>query len=136
MAQIPKSKQGGGQHGVLWGPEYRRTANDNTLVVVMIETLEGVEKVDNIAAVPGVDVVFAASGDLGSFSGYSRDDARYEAMIDRIRDATLAAGKKLGGPFAWHDRKGFRVFQASSEAGLIRSGARTLLETAQGEYEY
>jgi len=57
-------------------------------------------------------------------------------MIDKIRDATPSAGKKLGGPFAWHDRQGFRLFQASSEAGLIRSGAKALLETAKGEYEY
>jgi 2-keto-3-deoxy-L-rhamnonate aldolase RhmA len=110
--------------------------NENLLIVAMIESLEGVEIVDEIAAVPGVDVVFAASGDLGSFSGYSRDDVRYEAMIDKIRDATLSAGKKLGGPFTWHDRQGFRLFQASSEAGLIRSGAKVLLETAKGEYEH
>jgi 2-keto-3-deoxy-L-rhamnonate aldolase RhmA len=128
--------QGGGQYRVLYGPDYRRTANENLLIVVMIESLEGVEIVDEIAAVAGVDVVFAASGDLGSFSGYSRDDARYDAMIDKIREATLSAGKKLGGPFAWHDRKGFRLFQASSEAGLIRSGAKVLLEKAEGEYEY
>jgi 2-keto-3-deoxy-L-rhamnonate aldolase RhmA len=128
--------QGGGQYQVLYGPDYRRTANENLLIVVMIESLEGVEIVDEIAAVPGVDVVFAASGDLGSFSGYSRDDPRYEAMIDKIRDATLSAGKKLGGPFTWHDRQGFRLFQTSSEAALIGSGAKVLLETAKGEYEY
>jgi 2-keto-3-deoxy-L-rhamnonate aldolase RhmA len=128
--------QGGGQYSVLYGPDYRRTANENLLIVAMIENPEGVEIVDQIAAVPGVDVVFAASGDLGSFSRYSRDDSRYQAMVDKIRDATLAAGKKLGGPFTWHDRPGFRFFQASSEAGLIRSGARLLLETAEGEYEY
>ena len=128
--------QGGGQYRVLYGPDYRRTANENLLIVAMIESLEGVEIVDEIAAVPGVDVVFAASGDLGSFSGWSRDDVRYEAMIDKIKDATLSAGKKLGGPFTWHDRQGFRLFQASSEAGLIRSGAKALLETAKGEYEY
>ena len=128
--------QGGGQYRVLYEGDYRRTANENVLVVVMIENLEGVEVVDQIAAVPGVDAVFAASGDLGSFSGWARDDPRYEAMIDKIKTATLAAGKTLGGPFSWHDREGFRLFQASSEAGLIRSGAKALLETAKGEYEY
>jgi 2-keto-3-deoxy-L-rhamnonate aldolase RhmA len=128
--------QGGGQYRVLYGPDYRRSVNDNLVIVVMIENPDGVEIVDEIAAVPGVDAVFAASGDLGSFSGYSRDDPRYVAMIDKIKDATLSAGKKLGGPFAWHDREGFRLFQASSDAGLIRSGAQALLETARGEYEY
>ena len=128
--------QGGGQYRELYEPDYRRTVNDNLVIVVMIENPDGVEIVDEIAAVPGVDAVFAASGDLGSFTGYSRDDPRYVAMIDKIKDATLSAGKKLGGPFAWHDREGFRLFQASSDAGLIRSGAKALLETAKGEYEY
>jgi 2-keto-3-deoxy-L-rhamnonate aldolase RhmA len=128
--------QGGGQYRVLYGPDYRRTANENLLIVAMIENPAGVDLADEIAAVPGVDVVFAASGDLGSFSNYSRDDPRYEAMIEKIREATLSAGKKLGGPFSWHDRPGFRFFQASSEAGLIRSGAKLLLETSEGEYEY
>jgi 2-keto-3-deoxy-L-rhamnonate aldolase RhmA len=131
-----RRSQGGGQYRVLYGSDYRRTVNENLVIVAMIESLDGVENVDEIAAVPGVDVVFAASGDLGSFSGYAREDPRYEAMIDRIREATLSAGKKLGGPFVWHDREGFRFFQASSEAGLIRSGAKVLLESAKGEYEY
>jgi 2-keto-3-deoxy-L-rhamnonate aldolase RhmA len=128
--------QGGGQYRVLYEEDYRRTANENILIVVMIENLEGVEVADQIAAVPGVDAVFAASGDLGSFSGWARDDPRYEAMIDKIKTATLAAGKTLGGPFSWHDREGFRLFQASSEAGLIRSGTKVLLQTMKGEYEY
>jgi 2-keto-3-deoxy-L-rhamnonate aldolase RhmA len=131
-----RRSQGGGQYGELWGDDYRATANDNILVIVMIESPDGVEIADQIAAVDGVDVVFAASGDIGSFSGFSRDDPRYEALITKIKDDTLAAGKKLGGPFAWHDRDGYNFFQASSEAGLIREGAKLLLRTAKGEYEY
>jgi len=131
-----RRSQGGGQYGELWGDDYRATANDNILVIAMIESPDGVEIADQIAAVDGVDVVFAASGDLGSFSGFSRDDPRYEALITKIKDDTLAAGKKLGGPFAWHDRDGYNFFQASSEAGLIREGAKLLLRTAKGEYEY
>jgi len=128
--------QGGGQYGDIWGSGYRASANENIVVVVMIESPEGVARADQIAAVPGVDVVFAASGDLGSFSGWSRDDPRYEKMITTIHDATLSAGKKLGGPFQWHDREGFNFFQASSESGLIKAGAEVLLKTMKGQYEY
>ena len=62
--------------------------------------------------------------------------SQYEALITKVKDDTLAAGKKLGGPFTWHDREGFSFFQASSEAALIRAGAKALLESAKGEYEY
>ena len=128
--------QGGGQYGAIWGSGYRQSANENMMVVVMIESPEGVALADQIAAVPGVDVVFAASGDIGSFSGFTRDDPRYEALIKTVHEETLKANKKLGGPFTWHDRKGFSFFQASSEAALIKAGAQALLKTKKGQYEY
>ena len=131
-----RRSHGGGQYGAMWGSDYRATANENIMIIVMIEDPGGVEIADQIAAVPGVDVVFAASGDIASFSGYSRDDPRYEALITKVKDDTLAAGKKLGGPFNWNDREGFSFFQASSEAGLIRAGTKALLETMKGDYEY
>jgi 2-keto-3-deoxy-L-rhamnonate aldolase RhmA len=133
---IGRRSQGGGQYRALWGKDYRPTANDNIMIIVMIETPDGIEIADQIAAVPGIDVVFAASGDIGSFTGYKQDDPRYEKLIAKIHDDVLKAGKRLGGPFGWHDREGFQFFQASSEAGLIRAGAKSLLETMKGEYEY
>ncbi|TDI47926.1 MAG: hypothetical protein E2P02_02020 [Acidobacteria bacterium] len=133
---IGRRSQGGGQYRALWGKDYRPTANDNIMIVVMIETPDGIAIADQIAAVPGIDVVFAASGDIGSFTGYKQDDPRYEKLIAKIHDDVLKAGKRLGGPFGWHDREGFQFFQASSEAGLIRAGAKSLLETMKGEYEY
>ena len=123
-----RRSRGSGQYGALWGRDYRQTANDNILMIVMIESPDGVEIADQIAAVPGIDIVFAASGDIGSFTGFSQGEPQYEALITKIHDDTLAAGKKLGGPFGWYDRDGFSMFQASSEAGLIRSGAQVLLE--------
>ena len=87
-----------GQYGALWGRDYRQTANDNILMIVMIESPDGVEIADQIAAVPGIDIVFAASGDIGSFTGFSQGEPQYEALITKIHDDTLAAGKKLGGP--------------------------------------
>src|SRR5262245_3348589 len=73
--------QGNGQYGALYGSDYRATANDNILMVAMIESPAGVSNADAIASVPGVDVVFAASTDLGSFSGLRQGDRDYEAMV-------------------------------------------------------
>ena len=133
---IGRRSQGGGQYRALWGKDYRPTANDNIMIVVMIETPDGIEIADQIAAVPGIDVVFVASGDIGSFTGYAQDDPRYEKLIAKIHDDVLKTGKQLGGPFGWHAREGFQFFQASTESGLIKAGAKILLETAKGEYEY
>ncbi len=132
-ASIPpfgRRSQGGGQYRELWGNDYRQTANDNMMVVIMIETPEGVANAEKIAAVPGIDVIFAASTDLGNFSGHKQGEPPYEALVTRIKDATLARGIKLGGPLAWKDRPGFSFFQAPGEAVLINAGAQVILKNA------
>ena len=47
------------------GSNFRQTINDNMLVVVMIETVEGVNNALEIASQPGVDVVIQGNNDLG-----------------------------------------------------------------------
>lgn len=126
---LGKRSQGGGQYGTLWGRNYRETANDNIMIVAMIENPGGVEIVEQIANLDHVDVVFVASSDLGSFTGLRQGDPQYEAMVTRIRDATLKAGKYVAGPSAWKDtREGYSFFQGPPVTALIRSGARLSLE--------
>jgi 2-keto-3-deoxy-L-rhamnonate aldolase RhmA len=128
---VGKRSLGGGQYGTLWGRNYRQIANDNVMIVAMIESPAGVQIADQIARIKEVDVVFAASTDLGSFSGKRQGDPEYEALVTRIKDATLAAGKYLAGPSAWKGvRPGFTFFQGPPEVALIRSGARVELEGA------
>jgi len=131
---LGKRSQGGGQYGTLWGRGYRQQANDNIMIVAMIENPQGVAIVDQIAGLEHVDVVFAASSDLGSFSGRRQGDPEYEALVTRIKDATLAAGKYLAGPSAWKDtREGYTFFQGPPETALIRSGAQQSLGNAPAQ---
>ncbi|HYZ86271.1 MAG TPA: aldolase/citrate lyase family protein, partial [Bryobacteraceae bacterium] len=64
----PKGKrsQGAGYYGSLYGPDYRRFANDNVVIVAMVESPAGVQIAGELAAIPEVDVVFVASTDLSS----------------------------------------------------------------------
>jgi 2-keto-3-deoxy-L-rhamnonate aldolase RhmA len=125
-----KRSLGNGQYGALYGGDYRQTANANVLIVAMIESPAGVAIADEIARVPGVDVVFAASTDLGSFSGLRQGDADYEALVTNIHDATLEAGRRLGGPLAWRNRKDFMFFQAQPDTTFIRLGVEAALKAA------
>ncbi len=127
-----RRSMGSGQYGALYGSDYRQTINDNMLVVIMIETPIGVDNAEKIASVPGIDVIFAASTDLGNFSGHKIGDPEYEAMVKRIHDVTLAHGIKLGGPQMWKDRPGFTFFQGPGETQLIRSGAQVNLGITPG----
>lgn len=129
---------GGGQGpGELWVDVpggYRETWNDNVVLILMIETLEGVENAREIAALPGVDAIFAASGDLGNFSGYEEGDPEYEGLIDEIAAAAEAADVGLCGPLRWTDRPGFSCFQAGTEAANIARGVEVELQTALAAY--
>jgi 2-keto-3-deoxy-L-rhamnonate aldolase RhmA len=130
---LGKRSQGGGRYGALWGNDYRATANDNVMIVAMIESPTGVAIAREIANEPGVDVVFAASSDLSSFSGHRQGDAEYEALVNVIKDETLGAGRALGGPLAWLSSRpadGYLFFQGPGATALIRTGARAALEDA------
>jgi 2-keto-3-deoxy-L-rhamnonate aldolase RhmA len=125
-----RRSQGNGQYGALWGSDYRQIANENMVVVIMIETPLGVENAEKIASVPGIDVIFAASTDLGNFSGHRQGDNEYEALVTRIHDVTLQHGLKLGGPQAWKGRPGFSFFQGPGETQLIHAGAQVNLSSS------
>jgi 2-keto-3-deoxy-L-rhamnonate aldolase RhmA len=75
---------------------FRQTANDNFLVVVMLETMESIINVDEIANTFGLDVVIQGNSDLSQFSGWSQSDARYESLLTISHNATLKAGKYWG----------------------------------------
>ncbi|MDP2141708.1 MAG: aldolase/citrate lyase family protein [Gammaproteobacteria bacterium] len=126
-----KRSLGGGQYGALWGRDYRRAANDNIMVVAMIEQVEGVDIIDQVVNTPGVDAVFVASSDLSSFTGLRQGDPEYEALVSRVLDTTLAAGLTAGGPLNWLEtREGYGFFQGPGAGALIRAGTRVSLESA------
>lgn len=125
---LGRRSNGGGQafDPNVWGSVpggYRNTANDNIVLILMIETLDGLKNADAIAKVPGVTAVFAASGDLGNFSGYRQGTPDYERAINIVHDAAIKANVRLCGPFAWRDRPDFSCFQAGSETAAITRGA-------------
>lgn len=126
-----RSLGGGFAYGSdMWGGVpggYRNTINDNVVLILMIETLEGLKHADEIAKVPGVHAVFAASSDLGNFAGYKQGDPDYEREINIVHDAAIKAGVRLCGPWTWRDRPDFTCFQAGNEAAAIARGAKAEL---------
>jgi 2-keto-3-deoxy-L-rhamnonate aldolase RhmA len=125
---LGRRSQGGGQafDAAMWGSVpggYRNTINDNVVLILMIETLEGLKNADGIAGVPGVTAVFAASGDLANFSGFQQGTPDYERAINIVHDAAVKAGVRLCGPLAWRDRPDFTCFQAGNETAAIARGA-------------
>ncbi len=121
------------------GADYAKFANENVLVVLIIEQKQAIDNIEEIAAVPGVDVLFIGVNDL-SFSlgvGGKTNDPVVEEAVSKV----LAAGKKYnipvgypaGNPVEINKRiaQGFRFFQASSDLGLMTAGARDVLSKVQ-----
>jgi 4-hydroxy-2-oxoheptanedioate aldolase len=80
--------------------DYLRHANDNTFIVVQIEDPEALEQIDEIAAAPGVDVLFVGPGDLSHALGVAGqfNDPRITKCIEDVAAACRKHGKHWGLP--------------------------------------
>ena len=82
--------------------EYLDRANAQTLLGVMIEDAEGVEEAEEIAAVPGIDLLFVGPGDLSHSCGTIREPGKPHlhapvlAAFERVGAACRANGKVMG----------------------------------------
>ena len=135
---LGRRSSGGGQGpSALWNDVpggYRQTWNANVVLILMIETLEGVENARDIAKLPGVTGLFAASGDLGNFSGFGQGDPEYEALITEVATAARQAGIHACAPLRWANRSAFTCFQAGTEAANIRRGAAAEIRQAEEQF--
>lgn len=115
---------------------YADFADRNVMTVAMIEEARAVDKIDEIAATPGIDVIFIGTADL-SFSMGTRgkvDDPKVQEAIRKVAAAAKANGKFSGLPVATlagvrkYEEMGFRFFQGPADVRLIADGAKQLLE--------
>jgi 4-hydroxy-2-oxoheptanedioate aldolase len=85
----------------LAAPPYSTAVGDETAIcLVMVETVEAVNNVDDIVAVDGVDGVFVGLLDLAISGGktptFTVDEPEVRAQMMHVRDVCRAAGKVVG----------------------------------------
>ncbi|WP_405123671.1 HpcH/HpaI aldolase/citrate lyase family protein [Pseudomonas sp. M20] len=78
--------------------EATQQLDDATMIIAMIESLEGLEAVEEIAAVEGVDILLVGANDLSSALGVSgeMDHELVRNAYRRVLNACLANNKVLG----------------------------------------
>ncbi|HEV8310731.1 MAG TPA: aldolase/citrate lyase family protein [Methylomirabilota bacterium] len=78
--------------------DYTRRANEETMVVAMLEEAEALENLDDILKVEHVDVFFVAPGDLAQSMGHpgQMDHPKVQAAIDDAVARIRAAGRAPG----------------------------------------
>lgn len=115
---------------------YPDSADRNVMVIIIIEEARAVERIDEIAATPGVDVLFIGTSDLSFSLGLrgKQDDPKLQQAIARVVEAGKRHGKFLGRPAVTPEAareymgQGFLLFQAPTELGFMAAGAKRYLE--------
>lgn len=119
--------------------EHIEKANAETLVIVQVETVAGMEQTPRIAEIPGIDVIFIGPMDLSHSLGVA-GELRHPKLLsacDSIASAVKSRGKALGimvgnaeAAIEWKER-GARYIMIVLEA-LIAPAVRGFLKTVRG----
>jgi len=115
--------------------DYVASANQLTTVVVQIEDIKGVEQIDEIVKVPGIDAVFIGPYDLSASMGLMGQVNAPEvlAAMARVEAAAKSAGIKLGyfglKPETVKDfvAKGYQLITCGTDTSFLASGAKEVL---------
>ncbi len=113
-----------------------RAANERTLVIAQIETERGLDHVEAIAAVDGIDVLWVGHFDLSNFLGIPGgfDDPRFDRALRTVAEVAKRHGKAAGfmaSDAAWIDRVqaiGYTMIAVGTDPGLFGSAVRSLVE--------
>jgi len=78
--------------------EYVKGANSRTVIVLQVEHREGVENIDSILAVPGVDVLLVGPYDLSGSLGLLGQvkNERVVKAIEKVKDSCIRADRPAG----------------------------------------
>ncbi len=120
------------------GGDYVANANDEVIVMAMIETKEGIANLDAICATPGLDAVYIGPADLSFALGLTpradNPEPLHIATCDKIRETAHKAGIKCvmhcaAAPFAAGAvKRGFDMVMLTSDAACMAAGAKAQLE--------
>jgi 2-keto-3-deoxy-L-rhamnonate aldolase RhmA len=140
----PRGDRGvGGERAVQWGlgfQEYLDHANEETLIIPLIETVEAVQNIDAILAVPGLEAIFFGPSDLSTRYGYlgQWEGPGVADKILEVKDKAARLGIGAGVMATSLDDgllrrdQGFRLIGLGSDAGLLIRAINQAFEKLRG----
>ena len=118
-------------------PDYFQHANDQTLIVVLIEEIEAVNNLADILTVDDIDVFFVAPADLAQTMGHIGNHTHpdVQATIDKALAQIVAAGRTAGtlvtdDTVARYRDAGVRFF-LTGWTNWVSQGAKAFLQRAR-----
>lgn len=106
--------------------DYIARANDEIAVIVMIESAEAVQNIDEILATPGLDGIMVGSADLAVSMGYLHDQGN--AAVGEAVEQVRSACEKAGFPFG--------IYAVAEAAARKWVGAGALLVTIGSDAQF
>jgi 2-keto-3-deoxy-L-rhamnonate aldolase RhmA len=115
------------------GPECFAQANDESCVIVMVETVKAFENLDDIVSVPGIDIVWVGHYDLTVSMGiptqfdHPRCLAAMDALLSACARYNVAAGflPPTAEAAAHWIEKGFRALSLNTDVGVFLDAVRS-----------
>jgi 2-keto-3-deoxy-L-rhamnonate aldolase RhmA len=109
--------------------------NERTLIIAQIETERGLEHVEEIAAVDGIDVLWVGHFDLSNFMGIPAqfNDPRFDAAMRKVAQVARANGKAaafMATDAAWIARvreMGYTMIAGGTDMGLLELAVKSLV---------
>ncbi|UCH02681.1 MAG: 4-hydroxy-2-oxo-heptane-1,7-dioate aldolase [Candidatus Bathyarchaeota archaeon] len=131
----------GPRRAAMFDPDYFKTANDELLIAVQIETATALKNLDEILSVEGIDACYIGPWDLSCSLGYGVppkwDEHRYKEAFDKVLTASKK-WNKAAGMFAtinninWAIEKGFIFNSIDDDDTFLIRGAQNALNTIKG----
>jgi 2-dehydro-3-deoxyglucarate aldolase len=124
----------GGSRAARFGTvrDYLRSANQTIGVVLQLESPQALARLEEIAAVPGVDALFVGPADLSASMGHPGDLMHADVMtaMTDAAERAQAAGKPIGTiggtpeDVTRYRAAGYDFLAVSSDLGLLMRGAQ------------
>ena len=118
-------------------PDYFHTANDQTMVIVLLEEIEALENIDEILKADHIDVFFVAPSDLAQTMGHIGNpehpevQTAIEQAINKIVNAGRTPGTLAGdNNIAKFKQMGVKFLMTSWNAWIARGAADYLQKAA------
>jgi 4-hydroxy-2-oxoheptanedioate aldolase len=120
------------------GADYVQQANDEIVVIIQIEHIEGVRNARDILSVPGIDAYFIGPNDLCMSMGLppslEPDVPAFWEALDSVRQAARACGVAPGIHVATPERgnrmldEGYQFLSIASDAAFMATAASSTVK--------
>jgi 4-hydroxy-2-oxoheptanedioate aldolase len=122
------------------GPDYLEHADEEIACVIMIETPQALDNLDDILSVPGIDAAYIGPSDLSQALGlgprYNADNPKHAEAVNKIREACerhgVVPGVHTNGSAltSRYIKEGFKMILLTADAMGVAANARSELAIA------